>query len=498
MKKSKVLSDYMNPTDKQRYAMEHLGTGAYIFWGGARGGGKTHFSLMAAVYCSRKFPGLRTVAIRETYPELEECFIENLQEKYPEDVFNYTYRDKTRTAKFKNGSSIIFRSCDNEDAARRIRGLEFQFMIIDEANNLDYKTIERLRGSLRRTKDMPFMPTLLMTGNPGGRSDLYFKTHYIYPDYKRWEKNELKYKDKYIFIPAKVYDNPYIGSEYIENLEGLSDDLRRAWLDGDWNIFEGQFFTMWDEKAHVVQRFAIPDDWERKASIDLGYTTRHPTCVYFAAQDPVYKTLYLYDEYVASGVPEQFAREIKSKMGDQPFTQFFADPSMFGDTKNRLMEISTAQIFRNEGIFLLPANNNRVDGWRVMKQWLYWGERQKPMLRVFENCTYFRETIPSLTYDRRHTTSGEDLDTKQADDPADCIRYLLLSGYGYPSRSEREISAMDAEREALLRETMKPEKVYDRYVSLKGAHGATEIEYSPLRTNTLHGETFATTRSYYG
>jgi PBSX family phage terminase large subunit len=493
------LSGYMGFTEKQKYALQFIGKGFNVFYGGARGGGKTHFSLETAVLCSIKYPKLKTVAIRETYPELEEAFIANLKDKYPEKVFQYNYVEKTKTATFSNGSKILFRACDNEESARKIRGLEFQFMIIDEANNLDWATIERLKGSLRRTKELVgFIPTLLMTGNPGGRSDMYFKTRFINPDYKRWDANELKFKERYIFIPANVYDNPYIGEEYVETLESLSDDLRRAWLDGDWNVYEGQFFIEWEPKQHVVGHFDIPDDWERKAAIDLGYTKRHPTVALFAAQDPVSKTVYIYREYVGDGVPVQYARDINALMRNENITAFFADPSMFGNTsKTYTADTTTAQIFLNEGIYLQPANNSRVDGWRVMKQWLHWTTRQRPLLRVFETCRYFIESIPTLTYDKSRQAMGEDLNTRQADDAVDAGRYLLISGYGYPTRTDIVLSEKEDKRKQAFEERFTEESIYKRILNTSGDDGSIE-EYEPLRRMTYHEDTFVSTRSYYG
>lgn len=45
------------------------------------------------------------------------------------------------------------------------------------------------------------------------------------------------------YIPAKVTDNPYIGQDYIRQLQEKPEALRRAYLEGDWNAFEGQVFS---------------------------------------------------------------------------------------------------------------------------------------------------------------------------------------------------------------------------------------------------------------
>lgn len=83
------------------------------------------------------------------------------------------------------------------------------------------------------------------------------------------------------YIPARVTDNPHIGTDYIRQLQNKPEALRKAYLLGDWNAFEGQVFTEWaDDPAHyadrrfthVVQPFAIPLHWPRFMSFDHGYT----------------------------------------------------------------------------------------------------------------------------------------------------------------------------------------------------------------------------------
>jgi len=161
----------------------------------------SHFGLMEAVTQGKQQPGLTSVLIRATYNELVDNFIEKLALHYPEEIFGYHYVDKTKTATFSNGSAIKFRACDSQRAIKKVQGIEYQFMVIDEANNFDEATIHDLSGSLRRTSRIKtFIPTLLMTGNPGGLSDLYFKSRFVNPDYKAWRDYELRHKNRYIFI----------------------------------------------------------------------------------------------------------------------------------------------------------------------------------------------------------------------------------------------------------------------------------------------------------
>lgn len=435
------LSDYINydGNPKQKEAYKLLGSGGYIFYGGARGGGKSFLSLSGALSCCIQFAGLKVVILRRYYGELQELFIDKLTELFPSDVFGYKYRDKTKTATFNNGSKIIFRAAERAADANKVKGLEYQLMIIDEANEFDEFTIQKLIGSLRKTNIESlrnFQPTLLMTGNPGGISDMWFDTHFIEPDYKYWKSYELTYKDKYTFIPAKVYDNPHIDQvDYIAKLNALDPDLRDAWLNGNWKVFEGQFFKEWSEDIHVIKPFDIPEDWDRVRGIDIGWTKRHPTVCLWAAQDPQTLEVYIYKEYVSMVFnTEQYAIDIEDMSEGEYISRTFADPSMFDESKKKqASDESDAFIFLKSGVPLMKANNGRVIGWRVLKAWLHHTEKRPPRLKIFEDCRQLIKTIPTLRYEENRIRNGEDLDTLGQDDAVDALRYIMMSAFGYPT-----------------------------------------------------------------
>jgi hypothetical protein len=75
-----------------------------------------------------------------------------------------------------------------------------------------------------------------------------------------------------VFIPSKVDNNTHINVEaYKQRLRASgSNELVRAWLDGDWSVTMGAFFDCWDAKRHVIPPFAIPKDWLRFRSMDWG------------------------------------------------------------------------------------------------------------------------------------------------------------------------------------------------------------------------------------
>ncbi len=439
MKKKIDISHHLKLHPKQLEAYRYIGKGHYLFFGGARGGGKTRFSLITAILVARQFPGITVVVIRRKYSELEEAFIHQIKTDYPGQIFGYKYREKHRVALFDNGARILFRACDTESDTQKIQGIEFQLMIIDEANNFDEMTLLRLTGSLRKSVDKKglrnFIPSLIMTGNPGGTSDLYFKTRFINPDYKYWRAGELAHKDKYIFVKSMMQDNPSLDAEeYKLKLGDLPYNLREAWLNGNWNVFQGQFFEEWNEEAHVIPAFDIPRDWKKITGMDLGFTDKHPTVMLWGAQDPKTHEVHIYKEAVLTGDVESQAITIRNMQEGEHIDMQLADPSMWDDTtKKKIGDDSAAMIYLKAGLPLVKADNSRINGWRIVKQWMHWGKNRKPKLRIHDTCYSLISALPTLKYNTRAMVSTEDLDTTQKyDDFADALRYLLKSGFQYP------------------------------------------------------------------
>jgi len=393
----------------------------------------TEMSLYAAATAPLIYPGIKIGIFRKTYPELEDEIILRYLNKFPEKVFGYKFLRKRNTAQFANGSNVMFRAVDDVKAATKLQGVEFQLIIIDEGPNFVLDAIFKLMGSLRRDieKFRDFIPTMLITGNPGGQSDNYFKTRFVHPNHDLWEDYELKNKDKYVFISSGVADNPNVGEEYTAKLQMLPHHLQQAWLYGNWDSFEGQFFNMWSPTKHIVADFEPPTHWRKIGGLDLGWTKKHPTVLVLIAQNPETFETYVYKEYVMDGVLEQYIRDIKELTEEENLEAIYADPSMWIENKFRYDEESAARMFLREGIMLLPANNKRINGWRVMKNWMNTGHRENPLLRFCESCSHTITTLPSMVFSKGGLK--EDADTNGTDDAGDAIRYALVSGLEYPS-----------------------------------------------------------------
>lgn len=415
------VSAIANFSPKQEEVFRYIGKKSRIFAGGARGGGKSHLAVAIAVLSALQFPGLRVMIIRRSMEELRQQLIDNLLLKLyrPDELFQW--RRSIKTADFPNGSKIYFRSIENPDDVNKVLGVEFGMVILDEGNQLGEIIIQRVAGSIRSFDIPNWKPTLLVTGNPGGLSDRYFKDRYIRPDYSKWEPGELAIKDEHIYVPFGVRDNPYATSEYIDTLASMPEAIRRAWLDGDWDSYQGQFFEDWNPKVHIVEPFNIPQNWSRWRAVDLGYGT-HPSVCLFAAQDPHDGTVYIYDEVATKDTTDIFIDMILNASGDDYFGLDLFDPNSLKSRRGETTDsVSPGTMFREAGIWVIPADNARVNGWMNVKAWLADRPNRPARLRIFSNCLGLIETIPL----QRYVEGKADLNTRGQDDYVDALRYLL-------------------------------------------------------------------------
>jgi hypothetical protein len=207
-------------------------------------------------------------------------------------------------------------------------------------------------------------------------------------------------------------------------LDSLPEKLRKAYRDGNWDVFVGQYFTEWNREKHVTAPFPIPKTWKKFRSYDYG--REKPACCKWYALDYDGR-LWVYREFYKAGLDvDQQAKEIVRLSGDEVYEYSVADPSIFARTGivDKYGGETIAQTFSRHGIDFYPASTRRIDGWNLMHQYLRWDNQNPPKLIYFSTCYDSIRTIPSLVHDDR---KPEDIDTSGEDHAADCDRYLLMS-----------------------------------------------------------------------
>lgn len=343
------------PNEKQArfFESEHR----FTAYGGARGGGKSWAVRRKAALLAFSHPDIKMILLRRSYPELRENHILPLQREL---MGAAKYRDSRKCFEFPNGARLLFGYCANESDVLQYQGQEYDIIFLDEATQFTEFQFSTLTACLRGANNLP--KRMYLTCNPGGVGHAWVKRLFIDRDYRQGERPE-----DYLFIPASVYDNRALIERdpgYVRMLKNLPDALRKAWLEGDWGVFAGQYFAMWREQVHVIAPFALPRHYRRVITLDYGLDM---LAAYWIALDER-GLAYVYREVYESGlIISEAAARIRQE-GMDGAECVYAPPDLW----NRRQDTgkSAAEIFAECGVPLVKAQNNRVQGWYDMAEWL--------------------------------------------------------------------------------------------------------------------------------
>ena len=420
------------PNDKQKlFLLDHH---KYVGYGGARGGGKSWAIRTKALLTGCKYPGIKILIMRQTYPELEQNHIRPLTKLLVPAIADYNQSKKRFT--FHNGSTIDFQYCKNDSDLVRIQGAEYDLIFIDEATNFSEYQLKAISACCRGVNTFP--KRIYYTCNPGGQSHGYIKRIFIDKRYDDGERAE-----EYSFTQALVQDNKALmdsDPDYIRQLEALPPKLRQAWLYGSWDMFEGQFFEDFvdspdhyldREYTHVIEPFEIPSDWKIYRSYDFGYAKPF-SCAWWAVDydGRIYRILELYG---CTGTPneglkwnphEQF-KKIHEVETQHPWLKGkrihgVADPAIWNAESGE----SVADVAAEHHVYFDKGDNERISGWMQVHYRLAFDDKGIPMMYVFRGCKSFIRTMPLMMYDEHKV---EDLDTDLEDHVADEVRYMCMS-----------------------------------------------------------------------
>jgi len=418
----------LQPKQKEAF-IKSLKTGVF-FYGGARGGGKSYLVRAREVYRRLKHPKTTGLIIRKTYPELLSNHIRKFFEEYPQTKNWYNKGEKA--IYWPNGSVTEFSHLSSTDDVYSYQGREFVDISVDEAGQHEEEVIKILRASLRTTNPT-VKPTMFLTGNPGGIGHQWLKRIFVDRNFTETEE-----PNDYGFVQAKVYDNLALmkaNPEYIGNLKALPEEKRRAYLDGDWDVFSGQVFSEFRRDLHIIKGFYPRKDIPIFLSFDWGYNA--PFACYahimldLKLEGKPFKRIITFKEwYGKEKHPAEWAKEIYDDIKSFKVLDAYCDPAMFNRKSDGSISISDE--FTNEWdalngeywIGLSRGSNDRIKGWALMHKWLSCAPDGFPFWQISDRCENLIRTLPFLVYDEHRV---EDLDTTQEDHAADACRYLLSS-----------------------------------------------------------------------
>lgn len=414
-----------------------------LFFGGARGGGKSDFLLGDYLQDIDIGKAWRGIMFRKTYPELEE--LQNrAMEIFP--LVGGIYK-ATKSAEFPfancwyfpSGATLKMRYLEKDKDADNYQGHQYTWIGFDElTNHAKPYAYNKIKACLRSAAGV--RGRIRASGNPGGKGHIWVKARFIdsAPPYTPFEDENGLVR---MFIPSKISDNQYLrnNTQYISLIKASgSADLVKAWLGGDWNIVAGAYFDCWSQEKMVIKPLVIPQSWTRFRSFDWG--SAKPFSVgWWAISDGTItasngilipkNALVRYREWYGAKEPnvglkltaDAVATGIRQREAKETIAYGVADPSCWKVDGGP----SIAERMGMEKAKFRKADNSRINGWDQVRQRMVGDEEAGvPMIYVVDTCVDSIRTVPLLQHD---SDNPEDLDSDMEDHAADDWRYACMS-----------------------------------------------------------------------
>jgi len=447
----------MDFTVTQKQGIFLQSTADEVFFGGAAGGGKSYIQLLDAFRYAVTYFGSKQLILRRTFPELNRSMVVMSREMYPtsrskKDCLCW-YNKSEKKWYFQNGSFIEFGYCESDADVNKYQSAEYDVIRFDEVTHFtEYQytyLISRVRGSNLYPKQMK------STGNPGGIGHSFIKNRFIdqSPPMTEFEIDN----SRRIFIPAMAKENRFLmekDPEYIRRLEQLPEIEKQRLLYGDWDVFEGRFFTEFSRDTHVIRPFEVPPYWNKFISLDYGLDM---TAALWWAVDEQGRA-YVYRELYEPNLNlSQAAKRIAKESKKEYIMYIVASPDLWNrrqETGKSGMEIMTGAGLKG----LIRADDRRVQGWRNVREWLqvFKDEHgiERPYVQIFNSCQNLIRCLPLLQHDKKN---NEDCakDPHEITHAPESFRYGIMSRPIITKTYAQKISSFNFEKE--------PTEEYEEY-----------------------------------
>lgn len=424
-----------------------------VFFGGARGGGKTEASIGDWLQHSAEYGAAANgVFFRREQQQLDEVIART---RVLFEPLGAKFNAQKSTWTMPGGGRLKFRYLDRDADAEAYQGHSYTRVYVEEATNFpSFAPIKKLFGTLRSAVGVPC--GIRLTGNPGGPGHSWVRDRYIKPAPAGYTILEETIEvdgfapmtKQRVFIPSRLKDNRLLMENdpaYVANLATSgSAALVRAWLLGDWDVPVGAYFTQFSRHRHVIPgKFEglIPPTALRFGSFDWGYAKPFSFGMWAVSDGswglPRGALLRYREWYGCNGTPNEglrldsgpVAQGIRRVIGKDKLAYITADPSTFKkDGGPSIMES-----FAANQVLLRRADNARLAGWDKVRQHLNgWlgptaempSEPLPPLLYILDTCP---AAISALETTPADPEKPDDVDTDSEDHCADDIRYAVMS-----------------------------------------------------------------------
>lgn len=439
--KLKVRSDLIKPLPSQSKFLDAMYKFDYVLFGGAAGPGKSYvlrWSLVELLlyWASEGIKDVRVGLFCEDYPTLKDRHITRMQREFPRWLGELRDSKSEGFAFHLNseyGGGVI--ALRNLDDPSKYASSEFAAIGVDELTKNKRQTFDDLRFRKRwpGIEHSPF----LASSNPGSIGHGWVKKLWISRDFSGDDENLDP--SKFVFIPARAGENPYLPQSYLDTLNSLPPAMRKAMLNGDWDIFAGQAFMEFSKNIHVLAQRPDMEGWLKIICFDWGYTA--PGCALWLAISPEnalgVQHIYCYRElYQTQKTPEEWAENLATFTEIEDIALMVLPHDCFDNVRGNK---TIASIFEKKLKTRIVRGNTQSKGARVNRvaithQALSNAKDGKPHMFITQNCSNLIRTLPEQVYDEHNV---EDIDTSGEDHAYDALslglvtlkeKYKLFSG----------------------------------------------------------------------
>ena len=414
-----------------------------VLYGGAAGGGKSYATLADPLrnLNHHAFSGL---LVRHTTEELREL-IQKSQELYPKAIPGIKWSERKSQWVTPRGGRIWMSYLDKDQDVMRYQGQAFNYIAFDELTQWATPFAWNYMRSRLRSASPELGLYMRATTNPGSVGHQWVKKMFIDPskpnkpfwatdietgdrlEYPRGHTKEGQPLFKRRFIPASLFDNPYLADsgDYETMLLSMPEHQRKQLLEGNWDVNEGAAFPEFNRQIHVVDPYDIPNSWAKFRACDYGYGSW--TGVVWFAVSPSEQLVVYREMYVTKVTATDLADMILEAEADDGTIRYgVLDSSLWhkrGDTGPSLAEQMIMK-----GCRWRPSDRSkgsRVSGKNEIHRRLQVDEfTEEPQLVFFSTCTNCIAQIPSIPLDKRNP---EDVDTNAEDHLYDALRYGIMT-----------------------------------------------------------------------
>ena len=395
---------------------------------GGRNSGKSFFMEQLAVMNLNNKKDYRLLVVEDVETNIGEGVkngIEQRSEEFGMDKFLYGTKVPAEITHKVTGNKVLFKGYHSDAQQKQVKSLnEVTAVWYEEGENITYKQFKALRMQLRGGNEVDRQ--LFITMNPiitDGYINIEFfqkppqKVYEWFPDgrpkvFERIISVDIEDNDGKILVSLKCLivvstyrDNIYLTPEQkadIEELKLTDPDMYEMLGEGKFVKPRGTYFKEFTRGVHVIDAHILRDHWKRYRVLDYGLDML--ACYWISVDDRghyiVYKELYESDLIISEA-----AKRIKA-MTNEDIYMTYAPPDLW----NRRQETgkSAADVFRENGVPFIKANNDRVQGWYNVKECLKPFETRDEQtgkiymtakLRIWDNCVNLIRTLPLLQRD---------------------------------------------------------------------------------------------------